>query len=61
MLQEAKRRRSENKSLNVFCRKNKCFPAQFGNDVETQEAQETMELRRSVNNKVASEGGKEND
>ena len=58
---EAKRRQRENKRLNVFWRKNKCFPAQYGGDKETPETQETLEFWRSVNNKAASEGWKDDE
>ena len=56
MRREAKRRQREDRSLNIFCWKNKCFPAQFGGDDETPEAEETLLFWRSINNKEVSEG-----
>ena len=53
---EAKRKQREDRRLNVFWRKNKCFPTQFGNAEETPEAQETLEFWRAINNKAVSEG-----
>ena len=44
---EAKRKQRDDKRLNVFWRRNKCFPAQFGTDEETPDAQETLDLRRT--------------
>ena len=42
--------------MNIFWRKNKCFPKQFGGDDETPEAEETLMFWRSINNKNVSEG-----
>ena len=61
MRQEVKRKQREDKRLNVFWRRNKCFPAQFGKNEETPEAQETLEFWRAINNKAASEGRKEDE
>ena len=55
MRQEAKRKQRENGRLILLWRKNKCFPAQFWNDEETPEAQETLEFWRAITNKAASE------
>ena len=44
MRQDAKRRQRDDRRLNVFWRKNKTFPAQFGGEEETQEAEETLEF-----------------
>ena len=59
MRQEAKRRQREDRRLNLFRRKNKTFPVQFGSDEETPEAEETLEFWRNINNKEVSEGWKE--
>ena len=56
MRREAKRRQREDRRLNIFWRKNKCFPKQFGGDDETPDAQETLMFWRSINNKDVSEG-----
>ena len=56
MRREAKRRQREDRRLNIFWRKNKCFPKQFGGDDETPDAQETLMFWRSINKDV-SEGG----
>ena len=61
MRQEAKRKQREDKRLNVFWRKNKCFPPQYGSDEETPEAQETLEFWRAINNKDVSGGWKEDE
>ena len=53
---EAKRRQREDRWLNIFWRKNKCFPAHYGGDDETPDAEETLMFWRSINNKDVSEG-----
>ena len=53
---EAKRRRREDRRLNIFWMKNKCFPKQFGGDEQTPDAEETLMFWRSINNKDVSEG-----
>ena len=45
------RRQREDRRLNVFWRKNKNFPTQFGGDEETPDAEETLAFWRSINNK----------
>ena len=55
--QERKRRQREDKSHNVFWRKNKCFPAQFGE--ETPGLEETLMFWRNINNKESSDGWRE--
>ena len=59
MRSEAKKRQREDRRLNLFWRKNKTFPKQFGGDVETPEEEETLAFWRSINNKEVSEGWKE--
>ena len=59
MSQEVKRRQREDRSLNIFWRKNKCFPQQYGSDDETPEAEETPEFSMSINNKDASDEWRE--
>ena len=61
MRQEAKRKQREDRRLNLFWRKNKSFPTQFGCNEETPEAEETLEFWRKLNNKEASEGWKQDD
>ena len=56
MRREAKRRQREDRRLNIFWRKNKCFPKQFGGDEQTPDAEETLMFWRSINNKDVSEG-----
>ena len=55
MRREAKRKQREDRRLNGFWRKNKCFPPQCGSDEETPESQETLEFWRAINNKDVSE------
>ena len=55
MRQEAKRKQREDRRLNLFWRKNKSFPTQFGRDEETPEVEETLEFWRRINNKEVSE------
>ena len=54
MRKEAKKQR-EDRRLNLFWRKNKSFPTQFGRDEETPEVEETLEFWRRINNKEVSE------
>ena len=42
MRKEARRRQRQDRRLDVFWRKNKTFPAQFGGDDETPGAEETL-------------------
>ena len=56
MRREAKNRQREDRRLNVFWRKNKCFPAQYGGTEDTPDAEETLMFWRSINNKDISEG-----
>ena len=55
MRREAKRKQREDRRLNVFWRKNKCFPTQFGGVEEAPEVEETLMFWRGVNNKEVSE------
>ena len=59
MRQDAKRRQREDRRLNVFWRRNKSFPKQFGGEEETPDAKETLTFWRAINNKEATEGWKE--
>ena len=55
MRQEAKRRQLEDRRLNIFWRRNKTFPAQYGGDEDTPGAEETLLFWRSIHNKEACE------
>ena len=59
MRQEAKRRQREDRRLNLFWRRNKTFPVQFGGEEETPDAEETLAFWRAINNKEASETWRE--
>ena len=59
MRTESKRRHREDRRLNLFWRRNKTFPAKFGGEEETPNAEETLDFWRSINNKEVSEGRKE--
>ena len=59
MRKESKRRQRENRRLNVFWRKNKCFPMQFGGDDETPDPEETLMFWRSISNKETGKGWRE--
>ena len=59
MRKEARRRQREDRRLNIFWRRNKTFPMQFGGDEETPDVGETLEFSRRINNKDVSEGWKE--
>ena len=56
MRREAKMRQREDRRLNIFWRRNKCFPAQYGGDDETPDPEETLTFWRSINNKQVSDG-----
>ena len=56
MKKEAKKRQREDRSLNLFWRRNKSFPVQFGGDEEIPGAEETLAFWRSISNKETSEG-----
>ena len=59
MRQDAKRRQRADRRLNLFWRKNKSFPKQFEGEDDTPDAEETLAFWRTINNKEASEGWKE--
>ena len=61
MRREAKRKRVEDRRLNVLWWKNKCFPAHFGSNEDTPDTQETLEFWRSINNKVVTERWREDE
>ena len=56
MRREEKRRQSDDRRFNLFWRRNKSFPKQFGADEETPDAEETLAFWRAINNKEVSEG-----
>ena len=55
MRREVRKRQWEDRRLNLFWRKNKTFPTQFGGDEETPK-EETLGFWRRINNKEVSEG-----
>ena len=55
MRKEARRRQREDRRLNIFWRRNKTFPTQFGGDEETPGVEETLEFWRRINNKEVPE------
>ena len=59
MRKEAKRKQREDRRLNIFWRRNKTFPTQFGDVDETPEAEQTLAFWRSINNKDPCEGWRE--
>ena len=61
MRSEAKRRQREDRRLNLFWRRNRTFPAQFGSDAETPDAEETLMFWRSINNKETREGWRDDE
>ena len=61
MQQDSKRRQREDRRLNIFWRRNKTFPAQYGGDEDTPGVEETLEFLRSINNKEASERWREDE
>ena len=61
MRQEAKRRQREDRRLNIFWRKNKAFPTQFGGEDVFPDAEETLTFWRTINNKEVSEAWREDE
>ena len=61
MRKEARRKQREDRRINLFWRRNKSFPAQFGGDVETHDAQETLEFLQVTNSKGVTEGWRDDD
>ena len=61
MRQVAKRRQREDRILNIFWRKNKTFPMQFGGEEETPDVEETLHFWKSINNKEVSEEWREDE
>ena len=59
MRKEAKKRQREDRRLDLFWRRNKSFPLQFGGDEEIPDAEETLAFWRSISNKETSEGWRE--
>ena len=60
MRREDKRRQRDDRRLNLFWRRNKSFPKQFGADEETPDSEETLAFWRAINNKEVSEGWRDN-
>ena len=60
MRQDSKSRQREARRLNIL-RRNKTFPKQFGGEEDTPGVEETLEFWRSINNKVVSEGWREDE
>ena len=56
---ESKKLQRQDRRLNVFLRRNKSFPAQYGGDEETPDAEEPLRFWRSISNKDTSEGWKQ--
>ena len=61
MRQESRRRQREDRRLNVFRRRNKSFPAQYGGEEETPNAEETLMFWRTINNKEVTDGWKDDE
>ena len=61
MRQESRRRQWEDRRLNVFWRMNKSFPAQYGGEEETPNAEETLMFWRGINNKGVTDGWKDDE
>ena len=59
MRRESKRKQREDRRLNLFWRRNKSFPKQFGGEDVTPDANETLLFWRAINNKEVGEGLKE--
>ena len=56
MRREHKKRQREDRRLNLFWRRNKTFPKQYGGEDETPDAEDTLMFWRNINNKDASDG-----
>ena len=54
MRRDAKMRQREDRRLNLFWRRKKCFPAQFGGEEETPDAEGALAFWRGINNKDSS-------
>ena len=54
-----KKKQREDRRLNIFWRRNKTFSKQFGGEEETPKAEGTLNFWRSINNKEAKEGWRE--
>ena len=52
MRQDTKRKQREDRRLNIFWRRNKTFPMQFGGDEQTPDVEETLEFLRRINKEV---------
>ena len=56
-----KKRQREDRRMNVFWRKNKSFPPQFGCEEGTPDAETTLEFWRRINNKEVGEGWRDDE
>ena len=61
MRKEAEKKRREDRRLNLFWRRNKTFPTQYGGEEETQDVDETLMFWRVINNKTAGEGWRDDE
>ena len=52
---EAKARQRDDRRLNLFWRKNKTFPVQFGGEDETPDAEDTLRFWKAISNKDESD------
>ena len=59
MRPEYNKRQREDRRINLFWRRNKTFPANFGGDEETPDVEETLEFWRRINNKETSKTWRE--
>ena len=55
------KKQREDRILSIFWRRNRSFPAQFGGDDETPDAQETLGFWQRINNKEVSEGWRDDE
>ena len=56
MRREYKKRQREDRRLNLFWRRNKTFPKQYGGEDETPDTEDTLMFWRNIKNKDASDG-----
>ena len=61
MRRDAKKKQREDRRINIFWRRNKAFPAKFGGEEETPEAEATLIFWRNINNKETSEGWRDDE
>ena len=58
-MRQESRRKSDDRMINISWRRNKSFPAQFGSEDETPDAERTLEFRTCINTKEVCEGLRE--